>query len=298
MKPLREHVLFGADQLQTIKAVFNRSTISKINYENDNEKNLVQKIVKVAHQSPDKDSSVYVTLKAAIHGPDTTGNYLLLYIMNLSASLIVDKYAEEVDKVLDYLNSGVINHPKDKVDAYLTNPNLYSRSPSDFEYTLRAFDAVIYKKEKYFDIDSSGQILTAFSSLKQAYKFFGKGIKDNTFKDNAHGEKYAGRTINAFTNVDQRYFFTNLKVSKTAEIIPAGIGGASPDSRTIWNYMELWTDSVGRDDSSNNQEANSRRRRLQVQDAKTAAKKIIKDANFKDKDAENALVKIIDTYLT
>ena len=285
MKPLNEAnmgVLFSANQLQTIRNIYANSSFSNIVTKNDNEKKLVNNLLRATGKSNNAHSA-YLVLQAASKGPDTNKNYLLYFISSIPSNL-VNSYSEKVAKILNYFEQNQLDYTQEKVDAYLLNKNLYIRDDKDFEYTVKAFDAVLYKKSKYFVDDP---VLVPLKGKRLITRFFGKNDIEYKHDD----------TNNlVLVPIDQKYFFKNLTVSTTSNIIPAGINGTDDTARTIWNYMEIWTNSSDRDFDAEDQNNKKLQKNKAIQNNLDKAKKIIQKYNMTDADSQ-ALSDIMSDFI-
>ena len=265
-------VLFSANQLQTIRNIYANSSFSNIVTKNDDEKKLVSNLLRLTHKSNNAHSA-YLVLQAASKGPDTSSNYLLFFISDIPSSY-VDRYSNKIAAVLNFLEQKQIDYTPGKIDEYLKNSDLYTRDDKDFEYTIKAFDAVIYKKSKYF---TDNPVLVPLKGKRLITRFFGKNDIEYKYND----------TNNlALVPIDQKYFFKNLTVSTTSNIIPAGINGTDDTARTIWNYMEIWTNSTDRDLDSEATTNKIRERNKSVQNNLNKAKQIMQKYQMSDADVK------------
>lgn len=276
---LYEGALFGANELKTVQKIYHNSTVNKINC-SDEEMNLVKRIVNKISPSVTIDieknaNTVYNCLYAASYGSETRSNSLLRYLQALgkyNPNVLVDK----VSYVTLILNNVANNNLTvgENVDAYMLNSSLYARNNTDFTYTVKAFDAVIYHRNKYFSDD----VVTV--KLSSNTDFFGLG-------QSSSNDIMEETTV----RIDQMFFFRNMKVSIDDTIIPAGVNGTNTSERTIWNYMEIWSNDVKSDkvkDSQENKQNTSERMKNNVKD-------FIKNKNdaWTDKEKQ-ALIDYID----
>ena len=299
---LHEDVLFGSDQVQTIKKIYNSSTKTSIKYTNNKEKSLIRNIVKALGFSTNKSEVVYYCLQAASYGPDTRSNSLLRYLMAVDKSIVYN-YTGNVGLILDYIAAGKDKgitisdqgeHVSDKgVDLYLLNKSLYNRETNDFIYSVKAIDSVINKKDEYFNIDSNDKIHVTASSPELLQLFFNNDLKDDeviAYSDDY--EVYQGNSVSAYVPCDVKYLFKNYIYSATDTILPAGVQG-NTNQRTIWNYIELWSNDVegnAVEKEQNNTKTNQRKVRQQKV---KQAKEVINRQNMSD-EAKQYLLQTMD----
>lgn len=298
---LYEGALFGANELKTVQKIYHNSTVNKINC-SDEEMNLVKRIVNKISPSVSIDieknaNTVYNCLYAASYGSETRSNSLLRYLQALGEKnprVLIDKVSY-VTLILNNVANNNLTVGED-VDAYLLNSSLYARNNLDFTYTVKAFDAVIYKKNNYFHHEN-GRVKVSLEQdiLKQ---FFGDGrpaesgyAQEDEF-DFDMSESLLREDIQTVTvPIDQKFLFRNKSVSTDDTIIPAGVNGTNTSERTIWNYMEIWSNDVKSNkvkDNKENKQKNSERMKDNVKD-------FIKNKNdaWTDKEKQ-ALIDYID----
>lgn len=288
MKLLKEEVVFASNDVNLIKQVYGRSNKSVIDYSSlsSEDETRIKKILdNIVKRSVGKEAcSKYCLLKAACYGPDTSRNSLLNYVMNLPE----DCWNE--DNVLSCLDLAI----KDDIelnnlseDSYLFNNSLYSRNANDFIYSVKAFDAVINKKDKYFDGNTS--VTASFKDSKQATLFFNNYIL-NQDEYLAQGIGQGGEKLPAVyaqVPIDIRFFYVNYK---SGDIIPAGFNESNED-RTIWNYMEIWSNPIDKTDkaiSSEQRDKVTNNRNKQKRDTVDSLKKLINKQNIDDETKEAA----------
>lgn len=293
---LYEGALFGANELKTVQKIYHNSTVNKINC-SDEEMNLVKRIVNKISPSVSIDieknaNTVYNCLYAASYGSETRSNSLLRYLQALGEKnprVLIDKVSY-VTLVLNNVASNNLTVGED-VDAYMLNSSLYARNNLDFTYTVKAFDAVIYKKNKYFNLNSNNTVSVSIQEPLISV-FFENNTGDYYAGDEDDiASTYAENIVNSDVPLDQKFLFRNKSVSTDDTIIPAGVNGTNTSERTIWNYMEIWSNDVKSNkvkDNAENKQKNSERMKDNVKD-------FIKNKNdaWTDKEKQ-ALIDYID----
>lgn len=249
---LTEKVVFGQDKLGIIKKCLAQSNAQGLNFDemSDSDKEFIDRLINDLSEGNSK-ANPYLILKACQKGPDTDQNPALDYVCSIGEypSSGAWNHPNYVDSIIDKLNSGEISCRVNKEFCkYLVHKGLYTRNDRDFLYTVLAFDAVIdpSKRKKFFTgIQSNGTVPVDFSSEEEAKKFFGEDIgfyfkSGDDVGDEDEPTIYEGDTVTSDCPVDQRFFFVNMKVSMSDEIIPAGVQSSESGERTIWNYMDIW----------------------------------------------------------
>ena len=289
---LFEDVIFGNNQLQTVKKILGQSQKNRIKTANSNEQQLVDSIVRNLGLSKSRFSE-YLAIKAASYGADTNKNHSLYYLKSLSKnSGLVDGYSDKIDKVIDLIAKKEIAAYKDE---FLTNESLYKRNDSDFEYAVRAFDAVLYKKNQYFDMDAKGRVDTSIE--EDTRKVFFPDYREIDARSDYYsnwdsvgegfGRRRLGKSVlveevrESLLPIDIKYFYANFK---DGQIIPSGVNGSDDSKRTIWNYMELWSSPGEDDDRTSNSSSQAKKR----------AEKIIKANKNMSKEEQAELLDLID----
>lgn len=288
MKLLKEDVVFASNDVNLIKQVYGRSNKSIIDYSSlsSEDETRIKKILDniVKRSVGEEACSKYCLLKAACYGPDTSSNSLLDYVMKLP------KDCWNEDNVLSCLDLAI----KDEIelnnlseDSYLFNSSLYSRNANDFIYSVKAFDAVVNKKDKYFDGNTS--VTASFKDGEQAVLFFKNYIMNQTeFLTQGRGQ--GGEKLPAVyaqVPIDIRFFYVNYK---SGTIIPAGFNESNED-RTIWNYMEIWSNPIDKTDkaiSSEQRNKATNNRNKQKRDTVDSLKKLINKQSIDDETKEAA----------
>ena len=293
---LYEGALFGANELKTVQKIYHNSTVNKINC-SDEEMNLVKRIVNKISPSVSIDieknaNTVYNCLYAASYGSETRSNSLLRYLQALGEKnprVLIDKVSY-VTLVLNNVANNNLTVGED-VDAYMLNSSLYARNNIDFTYTVKAFDAVIYKRNKYFNLNSNNTVSVSIQEPLISV-FFENNTGDYYAGDEDDvASTYAEGIVNSDVPLDQKFLFRNKSVSTDDTIIPAGVNGNNTSERTIWNYMEIWSNDVKSNkvkDNAENKQKNSERMKDNVKD-------FIKNKNdaWTDKEKQ-ALIDYID----
>lgn len=293
---LQEDVLFGSNELQTIKKIYNNSTKRKINYSNDNEKNLISSILTSLGITPRSSEVIYYCLLAASFGPETNSNPLLRYLKVLDND-IINNQTEKVGLVLDYIRTKKITvngneGAEDNVNLYLLNNTLYSMNEKDFIYTVQAIDSIINKKDKYFNLTPSGNIrvsidldkYTEFFRLKLRPQEEGPLDTEDEFDFDLDESllQEAGDKKILEVPIGPKYLFQDFTYTKKSTILPAGIQG-DPDRRTIWNYVEIWSNDVETDNISRRETDQRNQTRSSRQNKVRAAKEIINKQSIDDR---------------
>ena len=275
---LNEDIVFGNDQLNAIIRTFQNSSIKNISFQKRGDDEIVNNVLRKVGIDIHKSASIYAFLRAASYGSDTNKNPFLRYFLSLDKK-IIQNTAESVDTVLQLMTKKQIEL-RNPIPEYLLNASLYNRNQTDVKYAATAFDAVLYKKNRFFDVDSNNLTLVNVEDKSILDKFYGNNYAPGRESDTYY---YHG-VIEAVVEVDQKYFFTDRKVSKDGKIIPSDAGGKSPDNaRTMWNIIDLW--STG--DSNTNVENNENEKNLKQQVKDIIGKKNLSDS---DVDAINNMI--------
>lgn len=288
MKLLKEDVVFASNDVNLIKQIYGRSNKSVIDYSSlsSEDETRIKKILDniVKRSVGEEACSKYCLLKAACYGPDTSKNSLLDYVMKLP------KDCWNEDNVLSCLDLAI----KDEIelnnlseDSYLFNNSLYYRNTNDFIYSVKAFDAVINKKDKYFDGNTS--VTASFKDKEQLALFFKNyifNLKDYLAQSIGKGvEKLPA--LYAQVPIDIRFFYVNYK---SGTIIPTGFNQSNED-RTIWNYMEIWSNPIDKTDkaiSSEQRDKATNNSNKQKRDTIDSLKKLINKLTTDDETKEAA----------
>lgn len=303
MKILKEDVVFASNDVNLIKQVYGRSNKSVIDYSSlsSEDEARIKKILDnmIERSVGGAACSKYCLLKAACYGPDTSRNSLLNYVMQLPE----DCWNE--DNVLSCLDLAI----KDEIelnnlseDSYLFNNSLYSRNANDFIYSVKAFDAVINKKDKYFD----GDFVKVSLDNKTLKKFFGEDVvpengsaQEDEFDFDLEEDLLKEDVYVSQVPVNQKYFFSKRQVSNNDTIIPAGFN-ESNENRTIWNYMEIWSNPIDKTDkaiSSEQRDKVTNNRNKQKRDTIDSLKKLINNQNSIDDETKEAASQALDSLL-
>lgn len=290
---LFEGVLFGSEDLSLIRKVFNQSGLKGINYNglDDKQKKQIDRVIKYVKNNTlgKNNANDYCLLMALTGGADTSSNKMLAYAIKAPR-----KSWDSPDKVLlsiELIGSNKIGYNTE----CLYNDSIYSdRTTEDYRYTVMAFDAVTNRKEKYFDGKDSVNVTM---SPKKAVEFFDKsvvggdssewegpmfgedgGFVGESLLTEAPKERYSTYTV----PISVKYLYKDK--SGNGKIIPAGVNQTS-SSRTIWNYMELWSNPS---DETTEQKAEKESSRREDNRNRTVdkIKNILKNSNVDDKSAE------------
>lgn len=284
MKLLKEDDVFGANQLQLIQKIYKQSTINGVLTRGNDEKQLVRSILD-RFGVKKNGAQAYLCIKAASFGSDDEKNHCLAYLKNVCAgnnTELLRKYPAQINSALDMISKNEIASYK---DSFLREQSLYSRNENDFEYTIKAFDAVLYKKDKYFEHTNGKVVATIDDSIRK--EFFPDYRETDIRADYyANGDDMTNESLlheelrTSYLPIDIKYFYDNFNSGK---IIPAGLGGSDTKKRTIWNYMEIWT-TFGEDEEQ--------KKLKDRDDIKDKAKEIINRSNMTDDDKKtvNALM--------
>ena len=282
MKLLTEgNDIFGANQLQLVQKIYKQSSINGVSTKGNDEKQLVKSILG-RFGVKRNGAPAYLCIKAASFGSNDEQNHCLAYLRTITDGNNVDllkKHPAKVNVAMDLISSGEIETYKDR---FLKEPSLYSRSNNEFDYTLKAFDAVMYKKDKYFD-HNNGMVKVSLEK-ETLEKFFGEDVRqddsyaqEDEFDFDLDESLLKEELYSAQVPISEKYFFENKSYSGYGggKIIPAGLGGGNTNQRTIWNYMEIWTTFT---------EDSEQQRLRDKDDMKDKAKEIIKNSRMTDEE--------------
>lgn len=197
-------------------------------------------------------------LVCAAEGPDTKKNPALGYLASLSTQIWSNKLPQ-IKQLCTEIRSENIQgvDSKGAVFPYLYNYSLYNRSSEDFLYAYKAFDTLLTNKFKtYFNtkvINGKRGVLLNLSD-KDADLYFDNQARldDSEYKDNIN---YTGldQSRQGYYELSCRFFYKNKQLDLTGqdEIIPSRTG-----ERNIYQYMEIWNNSVEESDMGDDDESN------------------------------------------
>ena len=299
MKLLKEDVVFASNDVNLIKQVYGRSNKSVIDYSSlsSEDETRIKKILdNIVKRSFGGDAcSKYCLLKAACYGPDTSRNSLLDYVMKLPKGCW---YEDNVLSCMDLAIKDEIELNNLSEDSHFFNSSLYSRNANDFIYSVKAFDAVINKKDKYFDLNDEG-LVPIYISEENLKKFFGENEDFAIGKDHPDDDltgTYADDLVDYDSKVSEKYFYSNFE---NGTIIPAGFN-QSNENRTIWNYMEIWSNPRSKTDkaiSSEQRDKATNNRKKKKRDTIDSLKKLINNQNSINDETKEAASQALDSLL-
>ena len=286
MKILKEDALFNSNQTQYFRFLYDNMS-QGVSYndsldmlENKYGKSVLGSVKTSIHNlinspaiSAEPDAiDMRLLLKYASKGPDTTSNPALNYLVSLPSTIWKNslKYIESLCSEID---SGSISASDSSgvVFSYLYTPSLYSRSKNDFIYAYKAFDTLNTDKyKKYFSVKNVSGKRAILINVDEhvAYTFFDEeGRLSDNYTDSVNYTALENSTQGYF-ELSPRFFYTDMQdhVDGSGVIIPSRSG-----ERNIYNYMEIWSNSItesdmGDNDSrkeSNNQQRNQQQQRAQ-----------------------------------
>lgn len=261
-------ILFGSNEFSVIKKVYRNSSKSNINYTSDDDRKIVERVIKQINSNIASNNAkmIYTCLHAASFGPDVKSNPLLRYLISITKTSVFSNSSphgvDQIEQVLNWIENKEITISKN-IDAYLLNTSLYDRNDQDFAYTVKAFDAVIYKRNRYFD----GNFVKVSLDNETLKKFFGEDVvpeagyaQEDEFDFDLEEALLKEEVYVSQVPVDQKYFFSKRQVSNTDTIIPAGMNSSDISEINIWNYMEIWSNNTDTDRTESNSGSATRRR--------------------------------------
>lgn len=189
-------------------------------------------------------------LVCASDGPDTKKNPALGYLASLPTMIWRNKLSQ-IKKLCNEIRSGNVQaiDASGAVFPHLYNYSLYDRTDNEFLYAYRAFDTLLTDKYKtYFDtkvINGKRAVLINLGEDKARLYFDDAArLEGDNFNDRTN---YTGldQSTQGYYELSCRFFYTNMQQDTTGKdtIIPSTRG-----DRNIYEYMEIWTNSVEESD--------------------------------------------------